>query len=158
MKTLKHLIAAAALLVACSLTATAQQYAPSTILSIANTNVVGATTNVGALTTGPVTLTKWQDFALSVDVGVTNASAGTLDIQWDTSLDGVTYTTAKAMPGASGWFSVPLTNSTTRIYWTTNITLNAVGYFRVSWVTNQAGQHITNLVIKAYKKPARFGS
>lgn len=162
MKTPFKTLATAATLALLSLGAlpsqAADQYEISkTLLSIATTNNPDATTNVAAINGGTnfVTLTKFGDFALVVDVGVTNAVTGTIDLSWQTSPDGVNWATAGS--SAVGWFSAPLTNGGTHPVWLTNITVNSVGYWRVNWATNKSGQHLTNWTIRTYTKPKRNG-
>lgn len=141
------------------------QYGPTaTLLNIQGTNATATATNVGLVTTN-IGLTKYGDFDLQVTVSTTNAAAGTYDLTWQTSDDGINWVGAStptgsatvAVPGGSGWFSVPLTNAGTTIYWRTNIALNSAGYFRIGWATNNAGQSMTNQVIKVYVKPRRYG-
>lgn len=128
-----------------------------TFISIQNTNVAGATTNIaniGGASANYLTVTKWGDFDLQVIVGVTNAATGSIDLNWTTSDDGVNW--ANGGGGSSGWFSVPLTNAGTAIVWRTNIVTGA-GFYRLGFATNAAVQHVTNLVIRAYVKPRRYG-
>jgi hypothetical protein len=135
----------------------AQQYGSATaLLSIGGTNATATATNVSALSTA-VTLTKYGDFDLEVIIGVTNAATGTYDLRWSTSNDGTNYATSPAAPGASGWFSIPLTNAGTRVVWRTNIVTGA-GYWRVDWATNASGQHATQQVIRPWIKPSRYGN
>jgi hypothetical protein len=127
-----------------------------TLLSIGGTNVAGATTNVGNIggaNTNYLTLTKWGDFDLELIVGVTNASAATIDIPWTTSNDGLNWATTGT---GQGWFSVPLTNGGTRVVWRTNITAT-FGYYKIGFLTNAAVQHVTNTQIRAWGKPMRYG-
>jgi hypothetical protein len=125
------------------------------LLNIGGTNATATATNVGAL--GHVAATKYDYFTLQVIVGATNASAGTYDIRWSTSADGTNWTTAPAAPGSSGWFSVPLTNTTIPMVWQTNITVNGIGFWRVDWATNASAHHVTQQVIRAWGKPRRDG-
>lgn len=106
-----------------------------------------------------IDVTQFPDFALIVKGGLTNPSAGTLDIKWDVSADNTYPVQAGVVaPLQSGWFSVPLTNNGTNFNWTTNITVNAVGYWRLTWLTNAAVQHMTNITIRGYVKPKRTAS
>lgn len=138
-------------------TAHAQQYGVlKELLSIGGTNVAGATTNIGNIggaNTNYLTLTKWDSFDLQVTVGLTNASAGTLDLNWSTSADGLNWANTGA---GQGWFSVPLTNGSTVVTWRTNIT-SPFGYYKLGIATNAAVQHTTNVIIRAYKKPRDNG-
>jgi hypothetical protein len=162
------LVAGLALMVSAPETKAAVQYGDSsitkTLLNIQGTNAPGATTNVAAIGgTNHVTLTTWDSFALEVRTGLTNASAGTIDLAWQTSLDGVNWGNSGlgagggAGGGSSGWFSVPLTNGGTACVWSTNVTVGSMGYWRISWATNNSTQNATNWVIKAWPKPRRQG-
>lgn len=147
-------VMAAAILALFTLPVRAADYAvQKTFWSVTDfTNVTATATNLAQA----IDVTQVSDFALQIKTGITNPSAGSLAIQWETSLDGTFLTTNNpAAPGSSGWFSVPLTNSGTRTVWTTNITVGAVGYWRLSWLTNSAGQSITNVSITGYAKPKR---
>lgn len=117
------------------------------------TNVVGATTNLNAA----VDCTQVTDFDLQVVLSGTNADLTTTlgyTIAWQTSDDNSNWGTLSTGNGGAGWFSVPATNALPNV-WHTNITMNARGYWRVSWATNSAGQCLTNVQIKAYIKPKR---
>lgn len=138
---------------------TAQQYAVGTaLLNIGGTNATSTATNVSAVASNGVTLTKWSDFELEVKLGLTNPATGTYDIAWTTSDDATSWASAPAMPGASGWFSVPLTNGGAPVTWRTNITVGTAGYWRVTWATNASGQSMTQQIIRPYTKPRRYGS
>lgn len=137
--------------------ATAQQYGPKTTFWGVNdfTNATGTASNLAAATT----MTKNDQFTLWVVAGFTNPCAGNLNIQWDCSADGVNYLTTNnpTVSGSSGWFSIPLTNSGTKVVWATNITVGTLGFWRINWFTNAAGQSMTNVTIQAYVKPVRSG-
>ncbi len=158
MKHLKLLIGVLAvitLLALCSTPARAQQYSPTTLWSFAGTwtNVVGATTNLAA----GVTLTKYDQFNLEFYFTGTNAAMTTTlgySVAWQTSDDGVNWGTVDNH--SRGWFSIPTTNAITCV-WNTNITAGSYGYWRINYLTNSAGQCITNLGVRAYVKPKRNG-
>jgi len=117
------------------------------------TNVPATATNLAAV----VDVTKVTEFTLQANVGITNAATGTLDLRWSTSEDGVNYTSGLGVSGSSGWFSIPLTNAGTAVVWTTNVTVNSHGYWRLDWLTNQAsGAHITNVSLKAFIKSKKY--
>jgi hypothetical protein len=107
-----------------------------------------------------VDVTQVGDFALSVfSVSSTAVSgAAPLAVKWQTSLDGVNWnaTTNDAPGRAQGWFHIPAsTGGGFTNYWVTNITVDAIGYWRVANITNTTGQSITNLVVRGYVKPKR---
>lgn len=153
----KILILIAAFALAFALPADAQQYgAIKTLLSISTTNANNTATNVGNIggaNANYVTLTKKGDFVLEVQALFTNAVTGTIDVNYTTSADGSNWATTGA---GTGTFSVPCTNSGTALYWTTNITVNALGYWKATWVSNATGLSTTSLVVKAWGKPERF--
>jgi len=124
-----------------------------TFWSVANfTNNTGTATNLAQA----MDCQRVADFSLEVRTGNTNPSAGSLSIFWETSNTGNwLVTNTPALTGSAGWFSVPLTNSGTKTIWTTNITVGPTRYWRISWVTNQVGQHMTNVFIAGYVKPQR---
>jgi hypothetical protein len=115
------------------------------------TNVTAIATNLNAA----IEVKKTDSFTIQAVLAFTNACAGTYDIQWTCSADGVTYVSAPAAPGASGWFSIPLTNGGAVVTWVTNISMGPCGYFRINYGTNQAGQSLTNASILGYVKPNR---
>lgn len=152
MKSKFIIIIALAALLAAVLTPPAQAAdygVQKTIWSFGATNVTGTATNLDSA----VDLTQFTEFQLEVRVDLTNAAAGTLDLRWTTSNDGSQYTTAPALAGVSGWFSVPLTNNGTTATWRTNISVGALGYWKLAWLTNAAGQSITNASLRIYAKP-----
>ena len=127
-----------------------------TIWSFAGTatNNVNQATNVAAA----VDASQFSDFLLEVRFTGTNSAMTTTlgyTIAWQTSADNSNWGTVDNVN--RGWFSVPTTNVITTV-WTTNITLNSMGYWRANYLTNSAGQCITNLAIKAWVKPKRTSS
>ena len=152
MKQIKLLTLAA--IAACSLTAArAADYAVQanfwTATSI--TNATGIASNLNAA----IEVTKTDAFTIQVVLGFTNACAGTYDIQWTCSADGVNYVSAPAAPGASGWFSIPLTNGGAVVTWVTNVPMSSCGRWKINYGTNQAGQSLTNASVLGYVKPNR---
>jgi hypothetical protein len=115
------------------------------------TNVTGVASNLNAA----IEVTKTDSFTLQFALGFTNPCAGTYDVQWTTSADGLTYASAPAMPGASGWFSIPLTNAGAVVTWITNIPMASRGFWKINYGTNQAGQSLTNAQVLGYVKPNR---
>ena len=119
------------------------------------TNDVNSISNLNAA----IDVTQFTDFALQVLAKSTNAAvAGGISIVWETSLDGSnwpTYVTNNAAtPHMQGWFNVPTTNNVTTL-WTTNITVNSVGYWRIRTITNASSGSFTNFAITGYVKPKR---
>lgn len=154
MKTILTLFAAFA--VAMSVNAQSlEQYGATTLYSFAgtDTNIVGQATNIAAT----VTLTKWDQFFLEFRATGTN-SAGTATtgwaLAWQHSADGTNWGTVDGI--SRGWFAFPSTNQITTIA-TTNIVVNSAGYWRLNWVTNNTGHHVTNMSIRAWTKPIRQG-
>jgi hypothetical protein len=119
-----------------------------------STNVPTTVTNLRAA----IDVTMVTDFSLQVKTVATNASTGgTLDVVWDTSNSGDWGTGfGNPLPGSRGWFSLPLTNNgnVTSVF-TTNITVNGVGYWRIVAITNSVAQCITNWSVLGYVKPKR---
>lgn len=127
----------------------AQQYGVhATLVNLQGTNVTATATNVAAI----LGANKFDSFALDVFWGLTNAATGSLDVRWDTSCDGSNFSSSPAAAGSSGWFSVPLTNAGLVGCWMTNLTVGDIGYWRINWITNNTGQSMTNIVIKAIRK------
>jgi len=137
------------------------QYSATTLYSFAgtDTNVVAGTTNLGASANGGVvSLTKWDNFVLEFRATGTNAALTTTlgyTVAWQTSADGTNWGTVDNIN--RGWFSIPTTN-VNPIAWTTNITVNTIGFWRINWLTNSSGQCITNMAVRAWRKPLRSGS
>jgi len=135
-----------------------EQYGPfKTLCNLVYTNNPGGTTNIaniGGANTNYVTVTRIQEFLLHFEVGLTNASTGTIDVNWQYSADAIHWDTNG---WGAGWFSIPLTNGGTYVPFDTNIVVSSVGYYRLTFVTNNAGQHWTNFIAKAYAKPDRWG-
>lgn len=122
----------------------AQHALHTTLWNVANfTNNPAATTNLNAV----VDTTRHSSFDLEVVVGLTNASTGTLEIGFDLSNNGTTY-------GNTSTFTIPLTGAGTVATWRTNISMSTARYWRLTWLTNSASQHITNVSVKAYTKRA----
>jgi hypothetical protein len=133
-----------------------EQYSATTLYSFAgtDTNVVGQTTNIAAA----MTLTKFDSFFLEFRATGTN-SAGTATggfaLAWQHSADGSNWGTVDTM--SRHWFGIPTTNLITTVF-TTNITVNSAGYWRLNWLTNNRAHCITNMSIKGWVKPRRQGS
>lgn len=118
------------------------------------TNSPNAVTNLNSA----IDVTQVTDFALAFVARSTNTTgAGTLDFVWETSPDGsnwpITLTNA-ASGRAQGWFSAPITNGVAHV-WVTNITVDAIGYWRIRSITNASSCNFTNLSITGYVKPKR---
>lgn len=159
---IKHLalIAAVALPLLCGTPAArAQQYAFTTLTNNTGLAIAWATgdqTNWNAA----VTLTRFDSFVLEVRAAAATALAGPINLRWSTSQDGTTWTstTPGAAPLAGGWFGAHMSNGTAGLtVWSTNITVNSVGYWRIENGTNQTGVTITNFNLRAYTKPRRTG-
>lgn len=160
MKTIKQLILSAALLTAALFTpppAKAADYAvQKTFWSFAGTwtNTPTTVTNVAAA----IDVTQFTDFALQVVASGTNNSvgAGSFDFVWETSLDGSNWPGITNQIGRTvGWFSVPMQTNSIKTVWVTNITVDAIGYWRIRHITNAANMNYTNIAITGYVKPKR---
>lgn len=137
--------------------ARAQYGVQKTFWSATLTNTTAFSTNLSAA----IDVTQVTDFALNVRCGVTNPVTGTIDIAWQTSADGnwpATNGQAMAVIGQAGWFSIPCTNMGTILNWNTNITVGAVGYWRIAYITNNTVQNMTNAVVTGYIKTQRTRS
>lgn len=151
---MKHLITLL-LTLACTVPVFAQQYKyvqVNTATGTASTIPASAPTNINAT----VTCTKATDFYLWLTFKGMGAGTSALTFRWEKSADGVTWP-AIATTGNSGWFSGPVMNGTTTVGWGTNITMDAAGFYRISYITNATAEVVTNLNIKAYFKPTRNG-
>jgi hypothetical protein len=118
------------------------------------TNSPTIVTNLNAA----IDVTQFTDFALLVKAAGTNNSvgAGSFDIVWETSLDGVNWPgTTNQIGRTIGWFSAPYQSNSFNSVWVTNITVDAIGYWRIRHVTNQCNMNFTNLTIAGYVKPKR---
>ena len=175
MKTLQKIIAAGALLLACLTPAARAQdqlgyqyLGPyngannlSTILLSSSTNLSAVNTNSSA-SNNVVTLTKFADFELDILFKPSNNVSNALALRWSTSMDGVYWPERSAGTNdqISSWFAISganVTNSAGWVYWHTNITANA-NYWRLEWITNGAASSLSNVVVRAWKKPNLRGS
>lgn len=144
-------------------TSMAQVYESTAIYSQHGTNLLVTTTNLGAVAASSViTVTKHDNFGLSIYTKGSNANnTANLAVTWQISGDGTTWPTYINQAGVAGWFSVPLSNAANgamqSVYFVTNITAPANGYWRINWLTNESGIVITNLVIKKILKPVIDG-
>jgi hypothetical protein len=151
---MKKLILGLGLFALCSF-AVAQQYdyvQINTRTGTASTIPASAATNINAV----IPCTKYTDFLLSVNFKAMAAHTSALDFRWELSPDGTNWP-AIATAGNSGWFGGPVGNGTTTVQWSTNVTMNSAGFFRISYITNGHAAVVTNLDIKAYYKPKRNG-
>jgi hypothetical protein len=104
--------------------------------------------------------TKFTEFSLQVQASATNnqGGAGSFDFVWETSADGINWPGSTNQIGRTvGWFSAPIQSNAVRTVWSTNIVLDAIGYWRLRHLTNNANMNFTNIQIRAYAKPRRFG-
>ncbi len=122
------------------------------------TNSTTIVTNLNAV----IDLTQFSDWALQIVAKGTNntGGAGSFDINWETSLDGSNFASITNAGGGgllrtSGWFAAPVQSNVTTTVWITNITADAIGYWRLRSVTNNTGMNYTNLTISGYVKPKR---
>jgi len=154
MKQIIQLLSVVVLLALASV-APAQQYTYTqinTATGTASTIPASAPTNINAV----ITATKYTDTYLWVGFKLMAAGTSALDFRWEYSADGSTWP-AIATAGNSGWFGGPAGNGTTMVYWGTNLTFNAAGYYRISYITNGSANVVTNLSIRSYVKPKRTG-
>jgi hypothetical protein len=119
------------------------------------TNDVNVVTNLNAA----IDVTQFTDFAIQLVAKTTNAAvAGGISVVWETSLDGsnwpTSYTNFAGAPLVTGWFSIPITNAVTTV-WSSNITANAIGYWRIRSLTNASSGSFTNIALTGYVKPKR---
>lgn len=116
-----------------------------------DTNVVGQKTNLNAA----IDCTQFTDFMLEFRATGTNAAGtatGGFAVAWEYSADNSNWGTVDTM--SQHWFGIPTTNKITTVF-VTNITVNAIGYWRLAWLTNNSAHCITNMSIKGYVKPKR---
>ena len=156
MKKILSLLGLIGLLAAPAFGAGEIQYEPITLVSLSDVRWITATaTNFAAV----VNCTKHDKFALQFDILTTNASTGPVIVRWSTSLDGVSYASNPEVAGVSaGWFAIPTTNNAKSTTFLTNITVDAIGFWRLEYMTNTTVQHISNCVVRAYLKPQRSGN
>lgn len=104
-----------------------------------------------------VNATRYGEFALEIRYSIAGTSTTGPSIAWETSADGRNWCTAVDGSG-KGWFALPSNLGTAGATntWVTNITVGAVGYWRIAWMTNGATQTLTNVGIRAWGKPNRF--
>ncbi len=103
-------------------------------------------------------LTQFTDFSLAIIAKATNAAgaAGGFSVVWETSPDGTNWPQeTNQVSQVVGWFSIPVQSNAVTTVWTTNITMNAIGYWRIRHLTNNANMNYTNIALRAYVKPKR---
>ena len=118
--------------------------------------VAGMATNI----TTAVTVTKFDEVALQISFKSVNASCTTnIGILWATSVDGTNYTTLKQNESRS-WFSMT-PDGTAVVCMTTNLPVKSFGYWKLLYITNVNNtadtEYLTNVTIKVWGKPKRFG-
>jgi len=161
MKLIKHLAALivlfSALILLSTLPAKAADYAvQKTFWSFAGTWTNSATVNTNL--NAAIDLTQVTDFVFSVVASTTNntGGGGGLNFLWETSADGTNWPQdTNSILNNVGWFAVPIQSNNVLTAWNTNITVNAVGYWRIRYMTNASGNAITNIAIRGYVKPKR---
>ena len=134
----------------------------STIIpASAATNLTAVNTN-SAASNCVVTLTKWDSFDLDISWTPMAGASNEIVIAWESSADGTSWPTA--LTGATNsafksWFrtlGADATNSAGLVYFRTNIT-TPYGYWRCVSVTNTAAVVISNVTLRAWVKPLRYG-
>ncbi len=129
-------------------------WSAGTTAATAWTNVTGVVTNLNAAGD----FSQVTDFALVFNGYGTNNSggAGSFDVVWESSVDGSNYPKITNVVGRTcGWFAIPYQSNNVQTVWITNITVDAIPYWRIRHVTNNTGTAFTNISITAYIKPAR---
>jgi hypothetical protein len=130
--------------------------AQKTFWSFAGTWTNGPTivTNLNAA----IDCTSVTDFSLSlIAYGTNNAGAtGSFNVVWETSPDGANWPKdTNQISRSVGWFSIPVSSNDVKTVWTTNITMDAIGYWRLRHLTNAANMNYTNISIAGWIKPQR---
>lgn len=140
-----------------ALSASAQQY-NVTALSYTNggaTYLDGGTNHIPAAATNtlnsPITLTRYDQMAIQLVFKLNGSGTSATVWNFDHSADGTNYTTGALALSLSA-------NGTTAVTITTNITVNATGYWRLRTVENPNASAITNLQVMVWKKPSRYGN
>jgi len=102
--------------------------------------------------------TQFTDFSLAVIAKATNnaGGAGGFSIVWETSPNGSDWPQdTNQISRAVGWFSIPIQSNAVTTVWTTNITMDAIGYYRIRHITNNCNMNYTNISLVGYVKPKR---
>jgi hypothetical protein len=128
-------------------TAQAQQQYEVTPVAIL-TNLAPSTTNTLTVYTNVVSLTKWDNVAVSLSAASTNAGATTVSAIYSTSVDGSYWTTAGTLMAA------PAT-STSFVTTVSNVAFNAIGYLRFESVN--VGTNGANVRLVVARKPKGRG-
>jgi hypothetical protein len=137
-------LTALVVLALCTLTATAQQYSPVTLIS-GTTIAATATSNY----THDVVLTKASDVAFQLSFQGNGAGTDAVTVTFKESIDGTTWSTTPTKT----W--VVAANGNTAVALVTNFTVNAVGYIRLASIAvASADRAMTNLTVKSVIKPA----
>ena len=149
MKALRNIISALTMLALCSLAAVAQQYGYGTLLAGGTNSVLGTETRVYTTAAG---LTKYEDCTLWVSFKAVSTATGVVDFKLHKSLDGVLWDTTQ-----TALFRLT-SDGTTLVNGLTNIALGAIGYIKLGSSINTQAVDLTNITIRVYTKPKRFGS
>ncbi len=124
-------------------------------------NFAGTWTNSPTVVTNlaqAIDVTQVSDFSLQLVASATNAAggAGGFSVVWETSLDGTNWPNETNQVSRSvGWFSIPCQTNAVKTTWVTNITVDAIGYWRIRHLTNAANMNYTNIALRGYVKPKR---
>ncbi len=108
-----------------------------------------------------INVTTVTDFQLSlIAKGTNNAgAAGGFDVVWEVSPDGSTWPGVTGLVHqVTGWFNIPVQSNNVTTVFATNITMNSLGYWRIRHLTNNANMNYTNIALRGYIKPKRFGT
>ena len=130
--------------------ARAQQY---TIRSLTPTNYVAAqvASNYTAYAASKITITKYDLLALQLTGQLNGAGTSAIQAVFDASVDNTNWNPAAVVLSVNA-------NGTTAVVINTNLSLQAVGYYRLNYVTNASANACTNLQVLYALKPSRTGS
>ena len=137
--------------------AQAQQYGTGSAVTYITTNSVILTNastlwNLTNLSAAVVNATKYTDFALTIRFRLTGSGSDYVKITNSYSIDGTNWSTSPQTNLSQ------VANGTNWVQWDTNITMNAMGYFRIDAFGGSTNAPVTNLTIIAVKKPSRNGN
>ena len=126
---------------------------------LAGTFLAGGTQHVkGASTsnyTSSLVLTKYDDVALYINFSQYNAAQGSnVVFTFERSVDNSTWESTQKLP------ITLVETGNTAVCLVTNVTVGAYGYWRLSSIQNTCTNvvaAVTNITVKVYAKPKRFG-
>jgi len=121
----------------------------SSVLLDGNTNCLALTAAATNYYINVPNVGKYGDVYIYWSYKLSNTGTDTSSLHFSGSGDGSNYITAADISLAA--------NGTTTVAAGTNLTINAMPYLRLDYLTNASARSMSNITIKVTYKPSRFG-